>query len=90
MKYRNGIPVMRHFDLVSKGSQKVRVDRDELGRLLLGKRVKNSVQGVGIGELLVVRTDRSPTKTSQESGQYLEGWEAWRAGYGGDIVARVA
>ena len=79
-KHRDGIPVLRSMKLVSKSSKRVMVDRDELGRILTGRRAKG-VPGVGLGELLIIRSTAEKT--------YHEGWEAWRAGKGGEIVCRV-
>lgn len=79
LKHRQGQPVLRRLSLVSKGSRRVHVTKDELGRLLTGRRAQN-VAGVGLGEVFVVRT---------EEGEYLEGWEAWRKGLGGEVVCRA-
>ena len=54
LKHRQGQPVLRRMELVSKGSKRVVVTRDELGRLLTGRRARN-VAGVGMGEILVSR-----------------------------------
>lgn len=83
LKHRNGQPVLRRMNLVSKPSVRVRVTRDELGRILHGNRAKN-VPGIGMGEIMVVRTE------SDHKEDYMEGWEAYRAGKGGEIVCRVA
>jgi ribosomal protein S8 len=74
--------VLRRISLVSKGSKRVVVSRDELGRLLTGRRAQN-VDGVGMGEILIVR-DISPDNRG-----WLEGWEAWRLGVGGELVCRA-
>lgn len=79
LKHRNGQPVLRRMELVSKASRRVTVTHQELGRLLTGRRAVN-VNGVGMGEILVVR---------DEGGGYLEGWEAWRMGKGGEVVCRA-
>ncbi|GHJ88075.1 hypothetical protein NliqN6_4477 [Naganishia liquefaciens] len=83
LKHREGQPVLRRMELVSKGSKRVVVTRDELGRLLTGRRAKN-VAGVGMGEILVIRDDQGKGEE-----QVLEGWEAWRRGKGGEVVCRV-
>lgn len=80
LKHRNGQPVLRRLALVSKGSKRVFVTRDELGRLLTGRRAKH-VPGVGLGEFFVVRCE--------ETGEYAEGWEAWRKGLGGELICRA-
>jgi ribosomal protein S8 len=82
LKHRQGQPVLRRISLVSKGSKRVVVSRDELGRLLTGRRAQN-VDGVGMGEILIVR-DISPDNRG-----WLEGWEAWRLGVGGELVCRA-
>lgn len=83
LKHRNGQPVLNRMNLVSKPSIRKRVTREELGRILHGSRAKN-VSGIGMGEVLIVKVDG----TSKEE-RYKEGWEAWRAGQGGEIVCRV-
>ncbi|KAK4685192.1 hypothetical protein P7C73_g4970, partial [Tremellales sp. Uapishka_1] len=87
LKHRNGHPVLRQIGLVSKPSLRVMVTKEELGRLLTGKRARN-VQGVGMGEILVIKVPREKDgRTGMET--YLEGWEAWRAGLGGEVVCRA-
>ncbi|KAJ9108651.1 hypothetical protein QFC20_003350 [Naganishia adeliensis] len=83
LKHRQGQPVLRRMELVSKPSKRVMVTRDELGRLLTGRRAKN-VAGVGMGEILIVRDEQGKGEE-----QVLEGWEAWRRGKGGEVVCRV-
>lgn len=83
LKHRNGQPVLRRMNLVSKPSVRVSMSKDELGRILRGNRAKN-VSGVGMGEIIVVRTLDGHVE------EYKEGWEAFRAGQGGEIVCRVA
>lgn len=89
LKHRDGQPVLRRMNLVSKPSFRVVVSKEELGRLLVGKRARN-VPGVGIGEILIVKTpeDRREGRTNAE--RYMEGWEAFRAGLGGEVICRVA
>ncbi|WVQ94354.1 hypothetical protein IAU59_001433 [Kwoniella sp. CBS 9459] len=88
LKHRNGQPVLRRMGLVSKPSFRVLVNRDELGRLLVGKRARN-VAGVGIGEVLIVRTEEDRQNGRTGVDRYMEGWEAWRAGLGGEVICRV-
>ncbi|KAK8861296.1 hypothetical protein IAR55_002115 [Kwoniella newhampshirensis] len=88
LKHRNGQPVLRRMNLVSKSSFRVLVTRDELGRLLVGKRARN-VAGVGIGEILIVRTEEDQRQGRVRGEKYMEGWEAWRAGLGGEVICRV-
>ncbi|RSH84473.1 uncharacterized protein EHS24_005994 [Apiotrichum porosum] len=88
-KYRAGSPVLRHMELVSKASLRKLVSRDELGLLLRGKRARN-INGVGTGEILVVKvpTDSKTARTGADT--YMEGWEAYRAGLGGEVICRAA
>lgn len=55
------------------------MDKDELARLLRGRRVKG-VKGVGLGEMVIVRS-------SDE--RYLEGRDAVRQEVGGEVLVRV-
>jgi hypothetical protein len=76
------------MNLVSKPSVRIKVDHGELGRILSGKRAKN-VAGMGLGEVLVVRVPEDKATGRKGTELYMEGWEAWRAGLGGEIVCRV-
>lgn len=87
-KHRNGAPVLRHLNLVSKPSVRIQVTREQLGLILSGRRAKN-VNGVGMGEVLVVRTEGGKEGERKGKDVYMEGWEAWRAGLGGEIVCRA-
>jgi ribosomal protein S8 len=87
LKYRGGDAVIRRLDLISKPSQRVFVTKKELGLILTGRRAKN-VSGLGIGEILVVKTD--PTATRRGRDVWMDGWEAWRTGLGGEIVCRAS
>ena len=89
LKYRNGLPVLRNMSVVSKGSLRVHADHGELGRILTGRRARN-VAGVSMGEIFVVRTppDADRGRTGRET--YMDGWEAWRAGLGGELVVRAS
>lgn len=87
LKYRGGDPVMRRLDLVSKPSQRVFVTKKELGLILTGRRAKN-ISGLGVGEILVIKTD--PTDVRKGRDVYMDGWEAWRCGEGGEIVCRAS
>ena len=42
-----------------------------------------------MGEILVVRVQRDKAAGRQGVDTYMEGWEAWRAGLGGEIVCRA-
>jgi ribosomal protein S8 len=76
------------MNLVSKPSVRIHVTRDELGRILSGKRAKN-VAGVGMGEVLIVNVPKDAAAGRTGRDTYMEGWEAWRAGLGGEIVCRA-
>lgn len=89
MKYRNGIPVLQRINLISKPSFRVTVTRDELGRILKGKRARN-IGGVGMGEILIVKTEENKERARVGKDTFMDGWEAWRAGLGGELVLRVA
>jgi ribosomal protein S8 len=89
MKYRNGLPVLRRVSHVSKSSFRVHVTRDELGRLLSGKRARNTA-GIGMGEILIVKTPDDPTIGRVGIAAYMDGWQAWRAGLGGEVMVRAA
>ncbi|WVQ77814.1 hypothetical protein IAR50_007504 [Cryptococcus sp. DSM 104548] len=89
LKHRDGQPVLRRMGLVSKSSFRVVVSREELGRLLVGKRARN-VPGVGLGEIFIVRTPEDKKEGRTGVNRYMEGWEAWRAGLGGEVLCRVA
>jgi len=77
------------MNVVSKGSFRVNVDHGELGRILTGRRAKN-VAGVSMGEILVVKTpvDLKRGRTGRDT--YMDGWEAWRSGLGGELVVRAS
>jgi ribosomal protein S8 len=89
LKYRNGLPVLRNMNVVSKGSFRVDVDHGELGRILTGKRARN-VAGISMGEILVVRTPPDPKKRRTGRDIFMDGWEAWRTGLGGELLLRVS
>ncbi|CAD6590917.1 MAG: hypothetical protein TREMPRED_005924 [Tremellales sp. Tagirdzhanova-0007] len=89
MKYRSGLPVLRHMNVVSKGSFRVILDNAELGRILTGRRAKN-VAGISMGEILVVRTPANAKIGRKGRDTIMDGWEAWRAGLGGELMVRVA
>lgn len=89
LKYRNGLPVLRNMNVVSKGSFRVVVDHSELGRILTGKRAKN-VAGVSMGEIFVVKTPVDTKRGRIGREIFMDGWEAWRAGLGGELLVRVS
>jgi hypothetical protein len=74
--------------LVSKPSLRVMVTRTELGLLLTGKRARN-VEGVGLGEVLIVKVPSDKEKGRTGADTYVEGWEAWRMGLGGEVICRA-
>lgn len=88
LKYRHGAPVLKRMNLVSKPSQRRIVDNKELGRILAGKRAQN-VQGAGLGEVFVVRVLDKDGRQVKGQETFMEGWEAWRAGLGGELVCRA-
>lgn len=88
LKYRHGAPVLKRMNLVSKPSQRRIVDNKELGRILAGKRAQN-VQGAGLGEVFVVRVLGNDGRQVKGQETFMEGWEAWRAGMGGELVCRA-
>ena len=77
------------MSVVSKGSFRVDVDNAELGRILTGRRAK-SVAGVSMGEILIVRTPPNAKIGRKGRDTIMDGWEAWRAGLGGELLVRVA
>lgn len=88
-KFRNGQPVLRHIDMISKGSVRRGVSRADLGRLLLGKRAVN-VNGCGTGEILIVKVPSDGAAGRKGVNTYMEGWEAYSAGLGGELIARAS
>ena len=99
LKYRGDRSVIGTLDLVSKPSRPVKVDHEELGRLLRGRRVKG-VRGVGMGEMLLVRQTRDVRsrrhsnstdagRTTAQEEVWLEGRDAHRRGQGGEVMVRV-
>lgn len=89
LKQRNGQPVLNRINVVSKGSLRKTVSREELHRLLRGRRARN-VGGTGVGEILVVKVPVDPSLGRKGMNTYMEGWEAWRAGLGGEVVCRAS
>lgn len=76
------------MNLVSKPSVRINVDKEELGRILSGKRAKN-VSGLGLGEVLVLRVAEDKKLGRKGTELYKEGWEAYREGLGGEVICRV-
>ncbi|KAL7415632.1 ribosomal protein S8 [Mrakia frigida] len=79
LKYRNGLPVLARAHIVSRPSVHLYVDSSELKAMLTGGRIKHR-QGMGMGEIAVVRT---------KDGRYLEGWEAYAEGVGGEVICKL-
>lgn len=77
------------MELVSKSSQRIVVTRDQLGLILTGKRAQNT-GGIGMGEILIIKTDKDTATGRVGRNCYMDGWEAWRAGLGGEVVCRVS
>lgn len=88
-KYRAGQPVLRHIDLISKPSVRRGANHEQLGLLLQGKRV-NNVPGVGTGEILIVKVPKDGSMGRKGVDMYMEGWEAYTAGLGGELIARAS
>ncbi|CAK9786648.1 putative mitochondrial ribosomal protein of the small subunit [Cutaneotrichosporon oleaginosum] len=88
-KHRNGLPVMRRIKLVSKSSIRKFVSREELGRILLGKETRN-IHGAGTGEVFVVKVPADRSLNRKGADIYMEGWEAYRAGLGGEVICRAS
>lgn len=79
LKYRGDRSVIGNLQLISKPSKRIVLDKEELGRLLRGRRVKG-VAGACLGEVFFVKA---------EDGAYLEAREAVRLGLGGEVVVKV-
>ena len=80
LKYRGDRSVIGKLDSVSKPGKPIHVDNEELARLLRGRRVKG-VRGIGMGEMVLVRSGGA---------KWLEGRDAVRQGIGGEVMVRVA
>jgi ribosomal protein S8 len=89
LKHRNGEPVLRRINLVSKASLRKFVDNKELGRILRGSRARN-VQGVGTGEIIVLKVAADSAVDRKGAATYMEGWEAFQKGLGGEVVCRAS
>lgn len=79
LKYRGDRSVIGKLELISKPSKRVILDKDELARLLRGRRVKG-VAGACLGEVFFVKTGNDA---------YLEAREAVRLGLGGEVLVKV-
>ena len=79
LKYRGDRSVIGTLDLVSKPSKRIVVTHEELERLLRGRRVQG-VRGVGMGQMLLVKT---------RNDNWLEGRDALRQGLGGEVMVLV-
>jgi hypothetical protein len=80
---------LKRLSLVSKPSQRRIVSNKELGAILAGKRALN-VAGAGLGEVFVVRVLDREGRHVKGQDTFMEGWEAWRAGLGGELVCRAS
>ena len=89
LKYRNGLPVLRNISLISKPSKRTYVSHMQLGRILTGRRAQN-VPGVGVGEVLLLKTEPNVDMGRTGKDTVMEGWEAWRAGLGGELIVRFS
>ncbi|PWN96657.1 ribosomal protein S8 [Tilletiopsis washingtonensis] len=72
-------PVLRHLNVVSKPSKRIRLSPEELLRLVTGRRAQ-FVPPLGLGEIAIVDCG--------EAG-WCEAREAIRRGLGGELVARA-
>lgn len=79
LKYRGDRSVIGKLELISKPSKRIVLDKDELARLVRGRRVKG-VAGACLGEVFFVKT---------EDETYLEAREAVRLGLGGEVIVKV-
>ncbi|KAF7323702.1 Ribosomal protein S8 [Mycena kentingensis (nom. inval.)] len=81
LKYRNDFPVLSRMSAISIPSKRVFMDLAEIRRLCTGRRAQN-VPPLGLGEIIVVRTD------SKEN-EWLEAREAVRMQLGGEVICRA-
>jgi len=79
LKYRGDRSVISTLDLVSKPGKNILMTAEELARLLQGRRVQG-VRGIGLGEVVLVKTGKD---------EWLEGRDAVRQGLGGEVMVRV-
>jgi len=79
LKYRGDRSVIGTLDLVSKPGKPIHVTHEELDRLLKGRRVKG-VRGIGLGQMMLIKT---------QGDTWMEGRDALRQGLGGEVMVRV-
>ena len=82
LKYRDDRPVLTNMNVVSKPSNRVYMDADEIQRICTGRRAAFVVAPLQMGEIAVV-------KTRSKLNQYLEAREAVRLGLGGEVLCRA-
>ncbi|KAK7046859.1 37S ribosomal protein S8, mitochondrial [Favolaschia claudopus] len=81
LKYRNDLPVLTHMELISKPSKRVFMDLSEIRRLCTGRRAQN-IKPLGMGEVIVVRTD-------DRENEWLEAREAVQMKLSGEVICRA-
>lgn len=81
LKYRDERPVLNDMSLISKPSNKVFFDVDEIRRICSGRSAQ-TVKPLGMGEIAVV-------KTNVKEHEWLEARDALRLGLAGEIICRA-
>ncbi|CED84138.1 Ribosomal protein S8 [Phaffia rhodozyma] len=79
LKYRNSFPVIHSVRLFSKPHLPIHASSQEIRKLLEGSRLQK-LRGIGMGEVVIVRT---------KDGRWLDGWEAVAEDVGGEVVMVV-
>jgi ribosomal protein S8 len=82
LKYRDDRPVLTNMSAVSKPSNRVYMDADEIKRISTGRRAAWIVKPLQMGEIAVI-------KTRSKDNQFLEAREAVRLGLGGEVLCRA-
>jgi ribosomal protein S8 len=82
LKYRDDRPVLTNMAAISKPSNRIYMDVDEIKRICTGRRAAWIVRPLQMGEVAVVRT------RSKEN-RFLEAREAVRLGLGGEVLCRA-
>lgn len=82
LKYRDDRPVLTNMNVISKPSNRIYMDVDEIKRICTGRRAAWIVSPLQMGEVAVV-------KTRSKKNQFLEAREAVRLGLGGEVLCRA-
>lgn len=82
LKYREDRPVLTTMKVVSKNSNRIHMDSEEIKRWATGRRVRWIVGPLQMGEVGIVRT-------RSKSNRFLEAREAVRLGLGGEVLCRA-